>query len=92
MCLANSIGVKLFVFVYTECLSPAVYRSSEIQRFERSDAIEIHNGIIFPFLHKLTQGNRYMHSPHEEVSVLDPLSKELYSDGLCAVGKMRLLQ
>ena len=33
-----------------------------------------------------------MHSPHEEVSILDPLSKELHSDGLCAVGKMRLLQ
>ena len=36
-------------------LSPTLNRSSVIQRFIHSDAIEIHNGIIFDF---------YMRLPH----------------------------
>ena len=31
------------------CLSPALNGSSEIQRFEHSDVIEIRDGIIFDF-------------------------------------------
>ena len=41
--------------IYTACLSPALNGSSEIRHFERSDAIEIHNGIIlFDFYTGLT--------------------------------------
>ena len=35
--------------MYTARLSPALNGSSEIRCFERSDVIEIHNGIIFDF-------------------------------------------
>ena len=35
--------------IYTARLSPALNGRSEIRRFERSDAIEICNGIIFDF-------------------------------------------
>ena len=35
--------------IHTARLSPALNGSSEIRRFERSDAIEIRNGIIFNF-------------------------------------------
>ena len=34
---------------YTVCLSPTLNGSSGIQYFERSDAIEVRNGIIFDF-------------------------------------------
>ena len=34
---------------FQKCLSPALNGSSEIWCFERSDAIEISNGIIFDF-------------------------------------------
>ena len=34
---------------YASRLSPARNGSSEIQRFEHSDAIEMHDGIIFDF-------------------------------------------
>ena len=40
--------------VIAACLSPTLNRSSEIRRFERSDAIEIRNGIIFDFYTGLT--------------------------------------
>ena len=39
--------------MYTSHMSPALNGSSEIQRFERSDAIEIHDGIIFNFYTRL---------------------------------------
>ena len=32
---------------YASCMNPAVNGSSEIQRFECSDAIKIHDGIIY---------------------------------------------
>ena len=41
--------------IYIVRLSPALNGSSEIRRFERSDAIKIRNGIIFDF---------YMGLPH----------------------------
>ena len=41
--------------IYEACMSPALNGSSAIRRFERSDAIEIHDGITFDF---------YMGLPH----------------------------
>ena len=35
--------------IYTACLSPALNRSSVLEHFERSNASEIHNGIMFDF-------------------------------------------
>ena len=35
--------------IYEACMSPALNGSSAIRRFERSDAIEIHDGITFDF-------------------------------------------
>ena len=35
--------------IYTARMSPALNGSSALQRFERSNAIEIHNGIMFDF-------------------------------------------
>ena len=69
--------------IYTAHLSPALNRSSEIQRFERSDAIEICNGIISDFYTKLphmmylSPNIRTVHSPpfiaHFSILLTSPL-------------------
>ena len=41
--------------VYTVHMSPALNRSSALEHFERSNAIKIHNGIMFDF---------YLELPH----------------------------
>ena len=45
---------------YVVCMSPDFNRSSALERFERSNTIEIRNGIMFDFYLRLSNCSVYM--------------------------------
>ena len=46
--------------IYKACMSPTLNGSSMIRHFEHSDAIEIHDGIIFDFYPGLSHIHAYL--------------------------------
>ena len=56
--------------IYTAHLSPALNESSDIRHFERSDTIEIRNGIIFDFYTGLPHIRSYLGNPTFSLSLV----------------------